>query len=186
MSKKISREMTIEDIFSFFPQKSQRLAQELTNIGLSCAGCASASFETIESGLLSHGFEEEKVDEVIDRLNTILDEEVDLTKITMTESAAKKFLEICKQDGKIGYALRLEEQAAGCSGLEYSMDFSKEANEDDLTFTSNNVDIHIHKNDAKRLVGCQVDYVDGLQGAGFKITNPNVKSSCGCGSSHGY
>jgi iron-sulfur cluster assembly protein len=38
----------------------------------------------------------------------------------------------------------------------------------------------------KRLLGCVIDYVDGLQGAGFKISNPNAKASCGCGSSQGY
>ena len=82
--------------------------------------------------------------------------------------------------------MRLTEKAAGCSGFEYVLDFSKKSEDDDLVFNSYGVEIHVKKINADRLVGCFVDYVDGLQGAGFKISNPNVKSSCGCGNSHSY
>lgn len=55
-AQRISRGMTIEEIFSRFPQKSQRLAQEVTNAGLQCVGCQAATWETLEAGMLGHGF----------------------------------------------------------------------------------------------------------------------------------
>lgn len=186
IEKKIHRDMTIEDIFYCFPQKSQKLAQELTNIGLSCVGCSAASYETVESGLLSHGMDEEDIDKLINKLNQILDEKVDTNTITITETAAKKFMEICKGDGKEGYHLYLSEKAAGCSGFEYILDFSKEVGEEDIAFSSHGINVLINKKQKKRLLGCEIDFIDGLQGAGFKVSNPNAKSSCGCGSSHGY
>lgn len=184
--QKIHREMTIEDIFYCHPQKSQKLAQELTNIGLSCVGCSAASFETIESGLMSHGMGDKEIDALIERLNKIIDEKVDLTKVSITEIAAKKFLQICEGEGKAGYHLYLSEKAAGCSGFEYVLDFAKEIKDKDIAFTEHGVSVLINKNQEERLLGCEIDFVDGLQGAGFKVSNPNAKSSCGCGSSHGY
>jgi iron-sulfur cluster assembly protein len=184
--KKIHREMTIEDIFYCFPQKSQKLAQELTNIGLSCVGCSAASYETVESGMMSHGMNDEDIDGLIDRLNQILEEKMDLDSITITETAANKFMEICKGDDKEGYHLYLSEKPAGCSGFEYVLDFAKDIKEDDLKFSAHGMNVLINKNQKERLLGCEIDFIDGLQGAGFKVSNPNAKSSCGCGSSHGY
>ena len=186
MTDTITKDMTIEDIFTQFPQKSQKLAQELINFGLSCAGCAAASYETLESGLLSHGMGEDKLNELLEKLNNILNQEVDLTRVSITKKAAEKFIQVCKDDGKAGYGLRLFEQAAGCSGFEYVLDFSKEAKETDIVFEEHGVKIFIDKSSEERLLGCEIDFIDGLQGAGFKISNPNAKSSCGCGSSHGY
>lgn len=184
--QKIHRDMTIEDIFYCHPQKSQKLAQELTNIGLSCVGCSSASFETIESGLLSHGMGEEDIVNLVKRLNDILEEEVDASKVSITKKAAKKFIEICEGEGKSGYHLYLSEQAAGCSGFEYVLDFAKEIKKGDVVFFQHGLNVLISKHQEERLLGSEIDFVDGLQGAGFKVSNPNAKSSCGCGSSHGY
>lgn len=184
--QKITRDMTIEDIFFNFPQKSQKLAQEITNAGLHCVGCSSASYESIEMGLLSHGMSEDQIDTLVKRLNDVLEEVIDLSTITLTKAAAKKFNSVCKDEEKEGLALRLAEKAAGCSGFEYSLDFSESAKPTDEIFHSEGIEIHVHKGSVDRLRGCVVDYVDGLQGAGFKVTNPNVKSSCHCGTSHGY
>ncbi len=107
--------------------------------------------------------------------------------ITLTQKAAKKFLEILEEEGKQGYGLRLKEMAGGCSGYKHVLDFSAEANKDtDAVFTSEGVDIHVDKNELTRLAGALIDYVDDLQNPGFRVRNPNIKSSCGCGSSHSY
>lgn len=182
----ITREMTIEEIFASFPQKAQKIAQELTNTGLHCVGCQAATWETLEAGMLGHGYAEEEVDELLDRLNAILAEKVDLAKINVTKRAAEKFLQILKDEHKEGYALRFGDKAAGCSGFEYTLDFSKAPTEEDAVFHSNGIDIHINKGAVDRLLGSEIDYVDGLNEAGFKVTNPNVKSSCGCGKSQSY
>ncbi len=187
----ISRTMTIEEIFKTFPQKSQRLAQEMTQTGLHCAGCSAATWETLEAGMYGHGMEDSDIEGLIARLNAILSEQ-DLSSeegkstVTITEKAAKKFKQILHEEQKEGWGLRFGERAAGCNGFEYFLDFAEHPKGDDLTVESQGIRVHMQKNSTQRLLGCVIDYIDGLHGAGFKISNPNVKSACGCGSSHGY
>jgi len=181
--QQISREMTIEEIFTRFPHKSQKLAQEVTNFGLHCVGCGAATWETLEAGMLGHGFAEEQIDILVARLNQVLKEKVEESTITLTRRAADKFQKILAEEGKAGWGLRFGDRAAGCSGFEYVLDYSEKAHADDDLFISNGVEIHINKLMTSRLMGSEIDYVDGLNGSGFKISNPNVKSSCGCGKS---
>lgn len=182
----IHRQMTIEQILSLFPHKAQKLSQEITRAGLHCVGCHAATWETLEAGMYGHGMSDEQINTLVDRLNALLEEEADLTTITITPRAAKKYLEILAEDGKTGWGIRFEERMAGCNGFEYVLDFSEKAEKDDETFISNGIEIHINKAMVPRLLGSEIDYIDGLQGAGFKISNPNVRSSCGCGTSHNY
>lgn len=184
--KRIHPQMTIEEILSGFPGKAQRLAQEITNAGLHCVGCGAATWETLESGMLGHGMTLEMVQKLQDRLNAILDEEEDLTTITISKKAAQKYLQILTEEGKQGWGLRFAEVMAGCSGFEYVLDFSEKAEADDQIFVSQGIEIHVHKTMVKRLLGSVIDYVDGLSNSGFKVSNPNVRSACGCGTSHGY
>lgn len=186
MKETIHRQMTIEEIFKKFPGKGQKLAQEMTNAGLHCVGCSAATWETLEAGMQGHGMTEEEVDALTQKLNRILEEKEDLSTITLTEKAAKKYLEILNEEGKMGWGLRFGEKAAGCSGFEYFLDFSEKPQPGDLVLESNGVQIHINHKSTERLMGSVIDYADGLNGAGFKVSNPNVKSSCGCGTSHGY
>lgn len=182
----IHRQMTIEQILSLFPFKAQKLAQEITRAGLHCVGCHAATWETLEAGMHGHGMGEDQINTLVDRLNALLQEEADLSTITITPRAAKKYIEILQEDGKPGWGIRFEERMAGCNGFEYVLDFSEKAESDDETFTSNGIEIHVKKGMVSRLLGSEIDYIDGLQGAGFKISNPNVRSSCGCGTSHNY
>lgn len=182
----VTRDTTIDALFSQFPEKGQRLAQELTNAGLQCVGCQAATWETLEVGMLGHGFEEEAIDALIGRLNEIIDEEVDPTTITLTKRAAERFQAILKQDRREGWALRFADKPGGCGGFEYVLDFSETSSEDDTVFTSHGVNIHVKTKMLSRLLGCEIDYLEGLMGAGFKVTNPNVKGSCSCGNSQSY
>jgi iron-sulfur cluster assembly accessory protein len=184
--EQITREMTIGEIFSRFPHKSQRLAQAMTNAGLHCTSCSAATWETLEAGMLGHGMPESAIAKLLKELNAILEEEQDLETITLTSRAAKKFREFAKEEGNEKFALRFGDSAGGCGGFQYILDFSEQANPDDAIFESEGIEIHIKKGMLGRLLGSVIDYVDGLQGAGFKISNPNVKSSCGCGTSQGY
>lgn len=184
--KRVSRDMTIEEILNLFPHKAQRLSYEITNAGLHCVGCHAATWETLEAGMMGHGMDEAAIQRLVDRLNNLLDEEADPTTITITPRAAKKYLEILQEDGKEGWGMRFEERMAGCSGFEYVLDYSEHPEPDDVVFESNGIQIHVNKHSAKRLVGSEIDFIDGLHNSGFKISNPNCKSSCGCGSSHNY
>ncbi|MCX6990936.1 MAG: iron-sulfur cluster assembly accessory protein [Chlamydiae bacterium] len=184
---KISKEMTIEEILGKFPQKSQKIAQEITNAGLHCVGCQAATWETLEGGMLGHGYPEEDIDTLVSKLNAILSQEVDVNTISLTTSAARKYKAILAEEGKEGWGLRFGDKAGGCSGFEYIIDYSQKAKEDDQIFpSSEGVEIHVNKQMVSRLLGCEIDYLDGLNGAGFKITNPNAKGSCGCGKSQKY
>lgn len=184
--QKIDRLMTIEQILSMFPYKAQRLSQEITNAGLHCVGCSAATWETLEGGMMGHGMNNEQIERLVDRLNALLDEPVNHTTITMTKRAAQKFMQILEEEGKQGWGLRFAEKMAGCSGFEYVLDYSEKALPDDVTFESHGIQIHVNNKMVDRLLGSEIDFVDGLQGSGFKISNPNVKSSCGCGKSYGY
>lgn len=182
----IIRTMTIEEIFSKFPHKSQKLAQELTNTGLNCVGCQAATWETLEAGMLSHGFPEEAIENLVARLNAVLNEESDLTTIALTKRAAEKYGQILKEENKSGWGLRFADKAAGCSGFEYVLDYSEKAKTDDKIFLSHGIEIHVNMQMVTRLLGSLIDFLDGLNGSGFKISNPNVKGSCGCGKSQSY
>ncbi len=182
----VTRDMTIEDIFTQFPHKSQKLAQEITNSGLHCVGCGAATWETLEAGMLSHGFPDEEINQLVERLNAILSQEINVNTISMTKRAVEKYSQILAEEGKQGWGLRFGDKAAGCSGFEYVLDYSEKANADDRIFTSHGLEMHVNEKIADRLMGSEIDYADGLNGAGFKISNPNAKGSCGCGKSQSY
>jgi iron-sulfur cluster assembly accessory protein len=186
--EKIHRQMTIDQILSMFPYKAQRLSQEITNAGLHCIGCHAATWETLEAGMMGHGMSEESIEKLVGRLNDLLGEADEATSdtIQMTKRASAKYMEILAEDGKEGWALRFGDRMAGCSGFEYTLDYSEKSGPDDEVYEAHGIQIHVNKAMAKRLLGSTIDYVDGLQGSGFKITNPNVRASCGCGTSHNY
>ena len=178
--------MTIDEILSKHPERSQRIAQELTSAGLHCVGCQAATWETLEVGMMGHGFGDQEIEALLKRLNDLVEEEIDGSTISMTEMAAKKFKELLAADKKEGWGLRFADKPGGCGGFEYILDFSERAKEEDEVFKAHGVEIHVSKKMLHRLMGCQIDYLEGLMGAGFKVTNPNVKGSCSCGNSQSY
>ena len=178
--------MTIDDIFAKHPQRAEKLAQILTRFGLHCAGCSAATWETIEAGVLGHGMDETVLNNLLQALNEEISKELKLDTITLTKRAAEKFKALCKEDNLEGFGLSFGDMAAGCSGFEYVLDFQKEKKPDEALFQSEGVDIFVHNSMVDRLLGSEIDFVEGLTNAGFKVSNPNSKSSCSCGSSHAY
>ena len=104
-------------------------------------------------------------------------------EINITKNAAKKILDISDQQNKTGFGLRLNMVPGGCSGFTYGMDFVKEPEKTDIVIEQNNVKLFLDADSMDMLKGIKVDYVESLQGSGFNIENPNIKSSCGCGKS---
>jgi iron-sulfur cluster assembly accessory protein len=103
--------------------------------------------------------------------------------VGLTALAAEKVKEIKAAEGiEDSYGLRLRVVGGGCSGFAYDLYFDQ-VTEIDRTFDSHGVQLIVDEMSLQYLVGTNVDYVEGLQGAGFKFMNPNVKSTCGCGSS---
>lgn len=186
-TKKIRRDMTIEHILSLFPNKAQRLTQEITNAGLHCVGCHAATWETLEAGMYGHGKTDAEIERLLERLNALLEEEQDETTITITPKAKEKFLSILKEEEKEGFSLRFGLKMGGCNGREYILDYSEKAHpENDDIFLSEGLEIHVDKKDTPNLIGSLIDYIDGLKGSGFNIMNPKAKSSCGCGKSQSF
>ena len=103
--------------------------------------------------------------------------------ITLTDKAADKVRSLQQQDGKVGFALRLRVVGGGCSGYSYSMDFDQTPVANDVAFDDKGVKILVDPKSLPMVDNCQVDWADGMTGAGFTIQNPNSKGSCGCGHS---
>jgi iron-sulfur cluster assembly accessory protein len=105
------------------------------------------------------------------------------TAITLSDKAAGKIKELlADQDDASGQALRVAVRGGGCSGFQYALAFDKRR-DDDHVFEHNGVAVIVDKVSMQFVFGSEVDFVDGLQGAGFAVNNPNVVAACGCGSS---
>ncbi len=103
--------------------------------------------------------------------------------LTLTPVAAEKVIEIRQaEDIDPSYSLRVKVIGGGCAGFQYDLFFDEHA-EGDMEFESNGVKLVADQMSFMYLMGTQIDYVEGLQGAGFKFENPNTTGSCGCGSS---
>ncbi len=103
--------------------------------------------------------------------------------VNITPMAAVKINEIRNAEGiEPNMALRLRVVGGGCAGFSYDLYFDESA-EVDRPLEIAGVKVVVDEMSLMYLVGVEIDYVEGLQGAGFKFNNPNVKSTCGCGSS---
>ena len=105
--------------------------------------------------------------------------------VTLSSDAASKVKGFMTEEKKAGYALRIMVVPGGCAGYQYGLDFEQKARDDDIVLEQHGVKMLIDKKSAGHLVGTIIDFVDSLQGSGFKISNPNAQSTCGCGNSFG-
>ena len=103
--------------------------------------------------------------------------------VTLTANAVAKVKEIMAQQNPVPTGLRVGVVGGGCSGFSYSMSFENGAGMMDKVFDIDGLKVYVDATSQMYLNGCIVDYVETLEGAGFKFENPNVKSTCGCGSS---
>ena len=180
----ITKEMTIGDVVAKYPA----VIEPLQEAGVHCVGCHVSYSESLEEGFKGHGMTDEQVDEVISKLNKAVAEYKveDGKEFIITSKAAEKLIEVLKENKKEGSGLRVEIVPGGCSGFEYGLELDDSITDLDLTIEEKGVKIIISKENMPFLKGARLDYVDGLQGAGFKISNPNAHSSCGCGQSFEY
>src|SRR2546423_11745666 len=103
--------------------------------------------------------------------------------VTLTSTAVPKVKEIMTQQDPMPAGLRIGVVGGGCSGFSYSMNFENAAGMMDKVFKFDELKVFVDATSLMYLQGCVVDYVETLEAAGFKFENPNVKSTCGCGSS---
>lgn len=108
-----------------------------------------------------------------------------MSVIQLTEAAAAKVKQLMDRDGREGYGLRVKVVGGGCAGLQYQLMFDNTATDWDQASEHHGVPVFVDSKSAVYLAGASVDYVDDLNGSGFKIENPNASSTCGCGESFG-
>jgi iron-sulfur cluster assembly accessory protein len=102
--------------------------------------------------------------------------------ITVSERAAKRIGEILKGE-PAGTMLRVSVEGGGCSGFQYKFDMERAKAVDDLVISRNGAVVLIDPVSVNYMVGSEIDFVDDLIGASFKVKNPQAKASCGCGTS---
>ncbi len=182
----VTKEMTIGEIVSSNPEA----IEPLSNAGVQCAGCGTRFDLTLENALSEKGLSSEKIEKVLHQINsTILEIRKDLDldssapkTIYISSRAAEKVSGLMKKqiDAK---ALRFAALPGGCSGFSYSLGFEEKPSSNDLVVTEKGITFFIDKNMLPMLNGSRIDFVDSIQGSGFKINNPNAKATCGCGQS---
>ena len=102
--------------------------------------------------------------------------------VTVSANAAAKLKDLMAKEGIEGQGLRVRVRGGGCSGYEYQLAFDT-PREGDQVIEQDGVKVVIDPKSLLFLAGSEIDFQDGLTGAGFAIKNPNSKSSCGCGQS---
>jgi iron-sulfur cluster assembly accessory protein len=104
------------------------------------------------------------------------------TSITVSERAARRIGEILKGEPS-GTMLRVSVEGGGCSGFQYKFDMERAKAADDLVIDRDGAVVLIDPMSVNYMAGSEIDFVDSLIGASFKINNPKAKASCGCGTS---
>ncbi len=102
--------------------------------------------------------------------------------VTITERAARRIGEILRAEPS-GAMLRLSVHGGGCSGFQYKFDVDRAQASDDVTIRRDGVTVLVDQVSLQYLAGSEIDFVDDLIGASFKVNNPKAKASCGCGTS---
>jgi iron-sulfur cluster insertion protein len=103
--------------------------------------------------------------------------------LVFTDAAAAKVKDLIAEEGNAQLKLRVFVTGGGCSGFQYGFTFDESINEDDTSMVKNGVTLLIDPMSYQYLVGAEIDYQEGIEGAQFVIKNPNASSTCGCGSS---
>jgi iron-sulfur cluster assembly accessory protein len=106
-----------------------------------------------------------------------------MTMLTLTESAQQAVSRFISGAEETVTGLRIGVAGGGCSGFQYTMALEKDSAEEDTVLEFGDVRVFVDAQSAPLLEGVRVDFLDGLEGSGFKFENPNAKNSCGCGSS---
>ena len=106
-----------------------------------------------------------------------------LPTIHVTEQAAKQMMKIAAKEGYDEFGLRMAVKGGGCSGLTYKLGFTEVPKKDDKIIEEHGVKLFIDFKSMFYLGGTVLDFSGGLNGKGFEFTNPNAKTTCGCGNS---
>lgn len=195
----ITRETTIGDIVAQYPYPE--IVETLMGFGVHCVGCQVSAYESLEDGFAGHGMGDEEINEAVRQLNEVIakiedERETDASSphaadrtpqtahdLTLTEAAAVKIKELQAKEKKDGHVLRIRIIPGGCAGFQYRFIFDNKITSDDVLLEKHGVKLCVDKESLEMLNNAKIDFVDTLQGSGFKIDNPNAAGSCSCGKS---
>ena len=188
---KINKDMIIGEILSLHPEKASLLAEIMMDFGIHCVGCGAASFETLEQGVLGHGFSEEQLDNLVDSLNKAIELEEQSTKtmaefkLTLTPKAIEKVSEAMNAENK-NSTLRVSIMNGGCcSGPMYDLEVISSPKTGDINFKQDDLNIAVDRSSLEFLNGAEIDFVENENESGFKFNNPNqIQEAEGCGCAH--
>ena len=179
----ITGDMNVSSVVEKYPQ----VAAIFAGYGLNCVGCHVSNMESIEVGARSHGMDDETINMMLRDANKMALSDIEDTKndkgLKITSKAAEKVIEFMDKTKKNGYYLRISVVDGGCSGKSYDFTLEKEKNSKDMVIEKKGATFILDKSSYQQLQGSKVDYLESLQGSGFKVFNPNAKHTCGCGSS---
>ena len=181
----VTGDMLIGEVLNLYPDT----AEIMQDFGLHCTSCSVNVFEPLKMGAMSHGIEEEVVDEMILRINELAASKRKAPDdgIYVTQKAAQKIQEFAANEDKKGYGLKITAKPNGGKEPAYGMDFQEKAEKGDKSFEFHGVTVFVDAESLENLLGAEVDYIESAYGSGFKVTNPNFskKAGCGCGSGGG-
>jgi iron-sulfur cluster assembly accessory protein len=103
--------------------------------------------------------------------------------VTLSPLAIQRVKEFMAKDKEEANGLRIFVAPGGCSGYQYGMVLERNAKGDDITWMDGGINVYMDSQSARLMEGSEIDFVETVQGSGFKISNPNAVSSCGCGNS---
>lgn len=179
----ITRDSTIGEIVRDHPE----VIDTLLGFGVHCVGCHVSEWETLGEGFAGHGMAEPEITVALEKLNQVIQEHASEKKtgslLNFSNLAIEKIKEICQQKNK--KALRIEVRPGGCAGNSYAFSLADMAKPEEKVLSEHGIQVFLDKNTEEMMTGATIDYVDGLQGAGFKVQNPMAKKHCGCGTSFG-
>ncbi|ORM66740.1 iron-sulfur cluster insertion protein ErpA [Pantoea rwandensis] len=112
-----------------------------------------------------------------------MSDDVAALPLQFTDAAAKKVQNLIADEENPELKLRVYITGGGCSGFQYGFTFDDQMNDGDMTIEKQGVALVVDPMSLQYLVGGSVDYTEGLEGSRFIVTNPNAKTTCGCGSS---
>ena len=104
-------------------------------------------------------------------------------QVTFSDAAARKVKSLIDEENNPDLKLRIYISGGGCSGFQYGFSFDEKVGDGDVTVENGSVSLVIDPMSYQYLIGAEVDYTEGLEGAQFVVNNPNATTTCGCGSS---
>ncbi|MEK6934892.1 MAG: iron-sulfur cluster assembly accessory protein [Nanoarchaeota archaeon] len=178
----VTKDMTMGDIVQKFPAAIEVIQAN----GLHCIGCHVSYWETLEQGCQGHGMSQEQINKMLEDINKSIEDSQstqDGKEIILTQKASKKIKELISSHSKPFQGLKIKVSPGGCSGYHYDFELTESKQDQDKVIEEHGVKVFIDAESLNMMKGSTIDYIDALQGAGFKVSNPEATSTCGCGQS---